>query len=79
MCGIDKKISLIYSDDMLTKQDIKSISLLLQTQKEEILVEMEIKFSVHDKEILRGIAVYIQDNLIPLFDDHHHPPVAAAA
>jgi len=85
MRGVDTEIRLIYSETMLTKQDIKSIALLLQTQKEEILLEMEKKFTVHDKEILKGIAEYIQDELIPLFDDYesrikhlerhtNHPP-----
>ncbi len=74
MRGIDKKICLIYSEFMLTKQDLKSIAVLLNVQKEEILDEvdkrMDKKFKFYTQEILKGIAEYIQENLIPLFDDH---------
>jgi hypothetical protein len=77
---------------MLTKSDLKSIGLLLKIQKEEMVEEvdkkLDKKFEIHTKEILKGIAEYIQENLIPLFDDHEsrisklerhtsHPPIGA--
>jgi hypothetical protein len=83
---------------MLTKQDLKSISVLLKVQKTELVEELvedldtrfnkklELRLAEQTKEILKGIAQYIQENLIPLFDDHetrikhlekhtNHPPV----
>ena len=79
---------------MLTKQDLKSLAKLLKFQKEEIIGEVDKKFDLklteklaqQTKEILKGVAVYIQDALIPLFDDYekrishlekhtNHPPV----
>jgi len=67
MCRIDSEIRLIYIGIMLTKQDLKSIALLLRIQKEEILDEVDIrmdkkleeKLTEQTKEILQGIAAYI--------------------
>jgi hypothetical protein len=84
---------------MLTKQDLKSIGVLLKVQKEELVDEvvdkvvdkvdkrLDEKFETHTKEIIKSIADYIHDALIPLFDDHEsrisklerhagHPPIS---